>query len=198
MMVRILSILPGFVGVLCVVLLLGSLTGISLPEERSAIDMVPCEFEDPELCLIAMTGDNISPPLIFGILNINLQITWSESDDAWFAVVESEAAIICPPDEETLLTDCTVKDVEDYIIVGGSDEIDGEVNWNIKTDDYRIISGGREGADIGDQQVLTTNVEITLNWFVELMLALVSLTLFLGAGEMAFPIKKLFQKFRES
>ena len=198
MMVRILSILPGFVGVLCVILLLGSLTGISLPEERSAIDMVPCEFEDPELCLIAMTGDYISPPLIFGILNIDLQITWSESDDAWFAVVESEAAIICPPDEETLLTDCTVKDVEDYIIVGGSDEIDGEVNWNIKTDDYRIISGGREGADIGDQQVLTTNVEITLNWFVELMLALVSLTLFLGAGEMAFPIKKLFQKFRES
>ena len=77
--------------------------------------------------------------------------------------------------------DDTVKDVENYIIVGGSDEIDGEINWNIKTDDYRIISGGREGADIGDQQVLTTNVEITLNWFVELMLALVSLTLFLGS-----------------
>jgi hypothetical protein len=31
-----------------------------------------------------------------------------------------------------------------------------------------------------------------------LILALVSLTLFLGAGEMAFPIKKLFLKFRES
>ena len=149
MMVRILSILPGFVGVLCVILLLGSVTGISLPEERSAIDMVPCEFEDPELCLIAMTGDDISPPLIFGILNIDLQINWQKSEDSWFAVVESEAAIVCPLDEETLLTDCTVKDVENYIIVGGSDEIDGEINWNIKTDDYRIISGGREGADVG-------------------------------------------------
>ena len=65
-------------------------------------------------------------------------------------------------------------------------------------DDYRIVTGGREGADIGDQQVLTTSTQISFNWFVELILALVSLTLFLGAGEMAFPIKKLFLKFRES
>ena len=92
----------------------------------------------------------------------------------------------------------TVEDVEKYIIVGGADEFDGEINWNIKTDDYRIISGGREGADIGDQQVLTTSVEISLNWFIELLLAIISLTLFLGAGEMAFPIKKLFMKFRDS
>ena len=196
-MVRILSILPGFVGVLCVILLLGSLTGFSLPEERSVIDMVPCESEDPELCLIAMTGDDISPPFIFGILDIDLEITWEKSEESWFAVVDSEAAVVCPPNDETLLTDCTVKDVENFIIVGGSDEDDGIINWNIETDDYRIISGGR-GADIGEQQVLTTNVEISLNLLVELMLGVISLTLFLGAGEMAFPIKKLFQKFRES
>tara|TARA_B100000475_G_scaffold196706_1_gene174666 strand:+ start:1558 stop:2151 length:594 start_codon:yes stop_codon:yes gene_type:complete len=197
MMVRILSILPGFVGVLCVILLLGSLTGFSLPEERSVIDMVPCESEDPELCLIAMTGDDISPPFIFGILDIDLEITWEKSEESWFAVVDSEAAVVCPPNDETLLTDCTVKDVENFIIVGGSDEDDGIINWNIETDDYRIISGGR-GADIGEQQVLTTNVEISLNLLVELMLGVISLTLFLGAGEMAFPIRKLFQKFRES
>ncbi len=197
MMVRILSILPGFVGVLCVILLLGSLTGFSLPEERSVIDMVPCESEDPELCLIAMTGDDISPPFIFGILDIDLEITWEKSEESWFAVVDSEAAVVCPPNDETLLTDCTVKDVENFIIVGGSDEDDGKINWNIETDDYRIISGGR-GADIGEQQVLTTNVEISLNLLVELMLGMISLTLFLGAGEMAFPIRKLFQKFKES
>ena len=197
MMVRILSILPVFVGVLCVILLLGSLTGLSLPEERSVIDMVPCESEDPELCLIAMTGDDISPPFIFGILDIDLEITWEKSEESWFAVVDSEAAVVCPPNDETLLTDCTVKDVENFIIVGGSDEDDGIINWNIETDDYRIISGGR-GADIGEQQVLTTNVEISLNLLVELMLGVISLTLFLGAGEMAFPIRKLFQKFRES
>ncbi len=197
MMVRILSILPGFVGVLCVILLLGSLTGFSLPEERSVIDMVPCESEDPELCLIAMTGDDISPPFIFGILDIDLEITWEKSEESWFAVVDSEAAVVCPPNDETLLTDCTVKDVENFIIVGGSDEDDGIINWNIETDDYRIISGGR-GADIGEQQVLTTNVEISLNLLVELMLGMISLTLFLGAGEMAFPIRKLFQKFKES
>ena len=197
MMVRLLSVLPGFVGLLCVVLLLGSLRGIDLPSERSVIDMVPCEFEDPDLCLIAMTPE-ISPPTIFGILDIDLQISWQEADDAWFAVVNSDAAEICPPDEESWLTECTVEDVENYIIIGGPNELDGQMTWNIKTDDYRIITGGREGADIGDQQALTTSTQISLNWFVEFILALVSLTLFLGAGEMAFPIKKFFLKFRES
>ena len=197
MMVRLLSVLPGFVGLLCVILLLGSLRGIDLPSERSVIDMVPCEFEDPDLCLIAMTPE-ISPPTIFGILDIDLQISWQEADDAWFAVVNSDAAEICPPDEESWLTECTVEDVENYIIIGGPNELDGQMTWNIKTDDYRIITGGREGADIGDQQALTTSTQISLNWFVEFILALVSLTLFLGAGEMAFPIKQFFLKFRES
>ena len=197
MMVRLLSILPGFVGLLCVILLLGSLRGIDLPSERSVIDMVPCEFEDPDLCLIAMTPE-ISPPTIFGILDIDLQISWQEADDAWFAVVNSDAAEVCPPDEESWLTECTVEDVENYILIGGPNELDGQMTWNIKTDDYRIITGGREGADIGDQQALTTSTQISLNWFVEFILALVSLTLFLGAGEMAFPIKKFFLKFRES
>ena len=197
MMVRLLSVLPGFVGLLCVILLLGSLRGIDLPSERSVIDMVPCEFEDPDLCLIAMTPE-ISPPTIFSILDIDLQISWQEADDAWFAVVNSDAAEVCPPDEESWLTECTVEDVENYILIGGPNELDGQMTWNIKTDDYRIITGGREGADIGDQQALTTSTQISLNWFVEFILALVSLTLFLGAGEMAFPIKKLFLKFRES
>ena len=158
--------------------------------------MVPCEFEDPDLCLIAMTPE-ISPPTIFTILDIDLQISWQEADDAWFAVVNSDAAKVCPPDEESWLTECTVEDVENYIIIGGPNELDGQMTWNIKTDDYRIITGGREGADIGDQQALTTSTQISLNWFVEFILALVSLTLFLGAGEMAFPIKKFFLKFRE-
>ena len=48
MMVRVLSVLPGLVGLLCVILLLGSLRGIDLPQEGSVIDMVPCEFEDPD------------------------------------------------------------------------------------------------------------------------------------------------------
>ena len=178
MMVRVLSVLPGFVGLLCVILLLGSLRGIDLPQEGSVIDMVPCEFEDPDLCLIAMTPE-ISPPTIFGILDIDLQISWQEADNAWFAVVKSDAAEICPPDEESWLTECTAEDIENYIIVGGPEELDGKMTWNIKTDDYRIVTGGREGADIGDQQVLTTSTQISFNWFVELILALVSLTLFL-------------------
>ena len=62
--------------------------------------------------------------------------------------VHSEAENDCPPNEETLLTECTVEDVEKYIIVGGAD-VDGEINWNIKTDDYRIISGGEKGQILG-------------------------------------------------
>ena len=128
MMVRLLSVLPGFVGLLCVILLLGSLRGIDLPSERSVIDMVPCEFEDPDLCLIAMTPE-ISPPKIFGILDIDLQISWQEADDAWFAVVNSDAAEVCPPDEESWLTECTAEDVENYIIIGGPNELDGQMTW---------------------------------------------------------------------
>ena len=195
MMIRILSILPGITGSICVILLLGSMVGLNLGDDSSTIDMVPCELDDDQ-CLIAMTPE-ISPPMIFGILDIDLQISWQEADDAWFAVVNSDAAEICPPDEESWLTECTVEDVENYIIIGGPNELDGQMTWNIKTDDYRIITGGREGADIGDQQALTTSTQISLNWFVEFILALVSLTLFLGAGEMAFPIKKFFLKFRD-
>ena len=34
------------------------------------------------------------------------------------------------------------------------------------------------------------------DWKVEIILVTISATLFIGAGEMAFPIRKLFNKFR--
>ena len=77
------------------------------------------------------------------------------------------------------------------------DEEDGVINWKIQTDDYRIVTGGREGADIGDKQVLTTNTEISFDWKVEWLLFIISVTLFIGAGEMAFPIRKIFQKITD-
>ncbi len=195
MMVRILSILPGIAGFICVVLLLGSLVGYGI-KDSSTIDMVPCEVDDSELCLVAMTPE-ISPPSIFGLLDIDLEIKWSETADSWFAVVESEAANECPP-SETWLTECTAEDIQEYIIIGGDDEEDGEINWNIQTDDYRIVTGGREGADIGDKQVLTTNTEISFDWKVEWVLLIIAITLFVGAGEMAFPIREIFKKFRNN
>jgi len=197
MMIRILSILPGIVGTICVLMLVASVIGIQLPEESSTIPQVPCEVDDSEICFIAMT-EEINPPMIFGLLDIDLQITWSEDSEAWFAVVESDAYVNCPPNSETQMTECTADDVEQFIIIGGEKEFDGELYWDIGTDEYHIITGGREGADIGDMQILTTNAKISLDWKVESMLVLVSLTLFIGAGQMAFPIRKLFQRFRES
>jgi hypothetical protein len=195
MMVRILSILPGAVGVICSVMLIGSLIGVSLPEESSTIPQVPCEVDDSEICFIAMT-EVINPPMIFGLLDIDLEIKWSETTEAWFAIVETEAYVNCPPDSETKITECTADDVEEFIIVGGADEEDGTLSWDIGTEKYHIITGGREGADIGDMQVLTTKGEISFDWKVEIILVTISATLFIGAGEMAFPIRKLFDKFR--
>ena len=197
MMVRILSILPGAVGVICSIMLIGSLIGVSLPEESSTIPQVPCEVDDSEICFIAMT-EVINPPMIFGLLDIDLEIKWSETPEAWFAIVETEAYVNCPPDIETKITECTADDVEEFIIVGGENEIDGVLNWDIGTEEYHIITGGREGADIGDMQILTTNAKISFDWKVESILALISVTLFMGAGEMAFPIRKLFQRFRDN
>ena len=77
MMVRILSILPGAVGVICSIMLIGSLIGVSLPEESSTIPQVPCEVDDSEICFIAMT-EVINPPMIFGLLDIDLEIKWSD------------------------------------------------------------------------------------------------------------------------
>ena len=195
MMVRILSILPGAVGVICSIMLIGSLIWVSLPEESSTIPQVPCEVDDSEICFIAMT-EVINPPMIFGLLDIDLEIKWSETTEAWFAIVETEAYVNCPPDIETKITECTADDVEEFIIVGGVDEEDGTLSWDIGTEKYHIITGGREGADIGDMQVLTTKGEISFDWKVEIILVTISATLFIGAGEMAFPIRKLFDKFR--
>jgi len=197
MMVRILSILPGAVGVICSIMLIGSLFwGITIPEDSSTIPQVPCEVDDSEICFIAMT-EEINPPMIFGLLDLDLDIKWSEESEAWFAIVGPEAYVNCPPDSETKITECTADDVEEFIIVGGEDEIDGVLSWDIGTEKYHIITGGREGADIGDMQVLTTSGEISFDWKVELILGVISATLFVGAGEMAFPIRKLFGKFRD-
>ena len=194
-MVRILSVLPGAVGIICGIMLIGSLIGVSLPEEASTIPQVPCEVDDSEICFIAMT-EVINPPMIFSLLDIDLDITWSEENEAWFAIVGTEAYVNSPPDSETKITECTADDVEEFIIVGGEDEEDGTLSWDIGTEKYHIITGGREGADIGDMQVLTTSVEISFDWKVELILVVISVTLVIGAGEMAFPIRKLFDKFR--
>lgn len=41
-MVRILSILPGLVGGLCILMVLGSLVGINVDNSRTDVPIVPC------------------------------------------------------------------------------------------------------------------------------------------------------------
>ena len=89
--------------------------------------------------------DDISPPAIFSILDIDLQIEWQRAGDAWFAIVNSEAENDCPPNEETLLTECTVEDVEKYIIVGGADELMGKLTGISRLMITGLFPVGRRG-----------------------------------------------------
>ena len=65
------------------------------------------------------------------------------------------------------------------------------------TEDYRFVSGGREGTNL-DDQLTYISTEVSFNPIIEIMLGLVSFLLLVGAGEMAFPLKKLWNKFRDA
>ena len=58
-MVRILSILPGLVGGLCILMVLGSLVGINVDNSRTDVPIVPCT-DDSVGCPVGMTGEDLS------------------------------------------------------------------------------------------------------------------------------------------
>ena len=193
MMVRLLSVLPGIVGIICVILLLGSLVGVPLGEERSTVPMVPCLDDDLDGCLVGMTPE-IRPPMIFILLDIQLTFEWEKYEESWIGVVPSSSAENCPPHDNGL-TDCTA---EDFTFVAGGDSItNGKFTWDMGTEDYRFVSGGREGTNL-DDQLTYISTEVSFNPIIEIMLGLVSFLLLVGAGEMAFPLKKLWNKFRDA
>ena len=192
-MVRILSALPFAVGSVCVILVLGSLLGIGLDESRTNVPIVPCT-DDSVGCLVGMTSDDMSVPTAFMLLDIRLTVEWDEPDRSWIGVIESPPPEGCDPDSNGL-TSCTS---DDFVFVeGGPSSEDGTFEFTLKRGDYRFVTAGKDGSTL-DEQIVTIETEAHLSSFVEIVLGGISIILLAGAGEMAFPIRSLWKKFRDS
>ena len=192
MMVRILSILPMLVGLLCALILVLSLIGYQTPESGTRAPIVPCSNDDAG-CNVGMTPEDINVPSAFGLLEITLDVEWKEPDRGWLGVVDSSAAKECPPDSNGL-TMCTEEEVEVFLVAGGPQN-HGTMSFEVKPGSYRFVTAGYEGAGLDEQLVVMTS-SIRLDNFVELFLAGTSALLLLGAGEMAFPVSNLLKRIR--
>jgi len=193
-MMKILSIFPGFVGAICIIILLGSIIGFSHQEKIYDIPIVPCSDDADIGCRIGMTSSDINVPNAFKLLQIEVDVNWGEPDRSWFGVINKYPEA-CEPDSNGL-TNCTEGDFEGLIIAGGSDS-EGNLKFDMHPNKYRFITGGKDGATISNQDV-TLDIKVSLNSIIEILLAAVGLFLFIGATEMAFPIKKWFEKFRNT
>jgi len=193
MMVRILSVLPMLVGLLCALILVLSLVGYESPETGNQVPIVPCSNGDSG-CNVGMTVEDMDVPKAFGLLEITLDVEWKEPDRGWLGVVESSAAEECPPDRSTGLTMCTEDEIEGFLVAGGPQN-DGSMSFRVKPGSYRFVTAGYEGAGLDSQLVEMTST-IHLDNLVEIILAGTSGLLILGAGEMAFPIRNLMKRIR--
>ena len=194
MMVRLLSVLPGFIGVLCAVIVILSLIGYQPDQSGSVIPVVPCTDDDFG-CNVGMTGDDMVVPLAFILLDIDMEVDWNEPDRGWIGVVDASAADDCPPDSNGL-TQCKAEDIEVFLVAGGPQST-GSMNFQVDPGAYRFVAGGHEGSGLDSQEaVMKTSVH--LSNYVEIVLAMTSALLLVGAGEMAFPVRNLLKRFRDS
>ncbi len=184
MIVRILSVLPTITGGICALLLLISLIGIPLPESEMEVPMIPCGGTGFEDCPVGMSDENLSFPIAFALLDLDLTIDWEMGDDAWLGMVDSSAAITCPPDDNGL-TDCQPDDFQ--FIAGGPESADSFTS-DIRPGEVRFVTGGKPGSLNMGSQVITISGEVGLNIFVELLLAATATILLMSAFEMAFPL----------
>ena len=192
MMVRILSVLPMLVGLLCALILVLSLIGYQTDASGSQVPIVPCSADDSG-CNVGMTVDDMEVPRAFGLLEITLDVEWNEPDRGWLGVVYSSAAEDCPPDGFGL-TMCTEEEIEEFLVAGGPQN-EGSLSFELDPGSYRFITAGYEGSDL-DEQLVEVTSSIHLDNFVELILAATSGLLLLGAGEMAFPIRNLLKRMQ--
>jgi len=193
MMLRILSLLPMLVGSLCALILILGLMGYETPPSGSQVPIVPCSDGDAG-CHVGMTIEDLDVPPAFGLLEITLYVEWMEPERGWLGVVDSSAAEECPPDSSTGLTQCTEEQIGSFLVAGGPDN-DGSMSFILKPGSYRFVTAGYEGTGL-DTQMVEMVSEIHLNNTVELVLAATSALLLLGAGEMAFPVRNLLNRFR--
>jgi len=192
MMVRILSILPMLVGLLCALILVLSLIGYQTQESGVRAPIVPCSNDDAG-CNVGMMAEDINVPSAFGLLEITLDVEWNEPDRGWLGVVDSSAVKDCPPDSNGL-TMCTEEEIKVFLVAGGPQN-HGTMSFEVKPGSYRFVTAGYEGAGLDEQQVVMTS-SIHLDNFVELFLAGTSALLLLGAGEMAFPVSKMLKRIQ--
>ena len=193
MMVRILSILPAIVALLCTIILLVSIVGYSPASSRIEVPIVPCD-EDIS-CPVGMNDEDLGIPRAFMLLDIKLDISWDEPNRGWIGVVDAKVVEFCPPDSNGL-TSCDSSEFEEYLIAGGSDST-GQLTFEVVPGDYRFITGGKDGSSL-DSQFVIIESSVHLNYYVEIFLFLAIIVLSIGAGEMAFPLKRIWKKFRDS
>ena len=191
--VRILSVLPGAVGVLC--LLIGGISvyGINLDSERVQIPVVPCTEVSDEGCLVGMTGSDLKVPSGFLLMDVDLTVEWSQPSKSWIGVVDASYADSCPPDGDGL-TACTKDDFE--FISGGPDS-PGNFKLDLQPDSYRFVSAGKEGADL-DEQLVTISPSVGIAPALELLLLAIGAILLIGAIEMIYPVEVLWKRFVDS
>ena len=191
-MVRILASFPFLVGGLCILITIGSLVGLDIDNSRTDVPIVPCSDESVG-CMVGMTTEDLEVPNAFILLEISMELEWDEPDRSWIGVI-SDYPEECEPDSNGLTT-CTSDDFD--FVAGGPNSEDGSFKFILDPGEYRFVTAGKDGSTL-DEQLVTINPEIHLASFVEIVLSAIGFILLLGASEMAFPIRKLWKRFRDA
>ena len=196
MMIRILSILPAAMGVICAILVLVSLYSPTLNSSRTDIPLVPCTDDDVG-CPVGLSGDDMDSPLAFMLLDIEVTIEWDQFATSWIGVIESPPPDGCEPDSNGL-TACTGEDFD--FIAGGPEEDGGSLTFDLKPGDYRFATASTETSGVGGEQLVTITPQIALNPIAEILLAIVSVLLLAGSGEMFAhrSIMRAWKRFKDT
>ncbi|MEC7707206.1 MAG: hypothetical protein VX723_04560 [Candidatus Thermoplasmatota archaeon] len=196
MMIRILSILPAAMGVICAILVLVSLYSPTLESSRTDVPLVPCT-DDSAGCPVGLSGEDLSSPTAFILLDIEVTIEWEQFSTSWIGVIESPPPDDCEPDSNGLTT-CTAEDFD--FIAGGAEEDGGSLTFDLKPGDYRFATASTDTSGLGGEQLVTITPEIALNPVVEILLAIVAILLLAGSGEMFAhrSIMRAWKRFKEA
>ena len=196
MMIRILSILPAAMGVICAILVLVSLYSPTLNSSRTDIPLVPCTDDDVG-CPVGLSGDDMGSPLAFMLLDIEVTIEWDQFATSWIGVIESPPPDGCEPDSNGL-TACTAEDFD--FIAGGPEEDGGSLTFDLKPGDYRFATASTETSGVGGEQLVTITPQIALNPIAEILLTIVSVLLLAGSGEMFAhrSIMRAWKRFKDT
>ncbi len=189
---RVLSLFPMIVAIICGILLLASLIGIDAPEQSEQVPLIPCGVPGFQSCPVGMTSDNLTIPPGFVLLDIDATIEWERPDVAWVGLVDASAADTCPPDDNGL-TEC---EASEFDFLAGGNGTDGSFEYSFAPGDTRFVTGGNPGsADLASQKV-TINIECSFSWWVETLLFLAGAGLLGSAFDMNFPlVSRLFARF---